>query len=197
MGPSTASRNWQRILLGILLFGGPGYLGYTYVYVPKERALTELESRVSNLEAQNGAARVVSRAAGERDIRRRIAAVSELLARVEDLVPTSEELPDLLDAIATEARRTGVDLALIQPVGELAEEFYVRRTYDLAALGDFHSIGDFLTRIGSLPRIVTPSNLQLRVREAAVAAGGPKLEARFIIETYMLPDTLTTREVAS
>ena len=41
----------------------------------------------------------------------------EQLIQVEGLIPSSEELPDLLDAISVEGQRTGVELVLIQPIG--------------------------------------------------------------------------------
>ena len=112
---------------------------------------------------------------------------NDQLERVEHLVPSSEELPVLLDAISMEAQRTGIELALIQPVGADAEEFYVRRTYELAVHGSYHQIGEFLTRIGSLSRIVTPLGLSLTVRDEETRTGIPELHATFAIETYVLP----------
>jgi type IV pilus assembly protein PilO len=118
----------------------------------------------------------------------------EQLVQVEGLIPSAEELPDLLDAISSQAQRTGVELTLIQPLGAEAGEFYTRRTYDLAVLGSFHQIGDFLARVGSLPRIVTPTNLNLTVRNPETRSGDPQLEARFTIETYVLPNPSTATE---
>jgi type IV pilus assembly protein PilO len=191
MASSDPTQNRQKILLGAVLVLGLGYLGYTYVYVPKAEAITALESRLSNLETQNQTARVLMEQDGEAEIQRRLVEYNDQLERVEGLIPSSEELPDLLDAISTEAQRTGVELALIQPVEAVAEEFYTRRIYDLAVLGSYHEIGEFLGRVGSLPRIVTPTGLNLTVLEEVTRDGDPKLEARFGIETYVLPATQT------
>jgi Tfp pilus assembly protein PilO len=78
---------------------------------------------------------------------------------------------------------------LIQPTGAFAAEFYTRRTYELGVLGSYHQIADFLTRVGSLPRIVSPTDLHLTLREAETRSGDPQLEAKFSIETYVLPST--------
>ena len=77
---------------------------------------------------------------------------------------------------APKAQRTGVELTLIQPSGATAEEFYTRRTYDLAVLGSYHQIGEFLTRVGSLPRIITPTDLNLSVVNEESRSGAPQLE---------------------
>jgi type IV pilus assembly protein PilO len=180
----------KKILLGIMLIGGLGYLGFEYLYTPRAEEIATLERRLETLETQNRTARILTEADGRDDVERRLASYRDQLAQVEGLIPSSEELPDLLDAISMESQRTGVDLTLIQPTGAQVEEFYTRRTYQLAALGSYHQMGEFLTRIASLPRIITPTNLSLRVQRDEGRGGDPQLEARFAIETYVLPSNL-------
>jgi type IV pilus assembly protein PilO len=187
----------QKLILGVILIAGLGYLGYNYLYSPRSAEIGEIEARLTTLEAQNTAARTLTRAEGRSNVERQLALYRDQLDRVEGLIPSSEELPDLLDAISAEAQRTGVDLSLIQPVGATAEAFYTRRTYDLAVLGTFHEIGAFLTEIGSLPRIVTPIDLQVTVQGDDEAAVEPTLEARFSIETYVLPSSAVAADTDS
>lgn len=177
----------QKLILGGLVVAGALYVGFTYVYSPRVENLTAMEERLESLQAQNRTARILVEQGGEGAVEDRLAEYSAQLVRVEGLIPSAEELPDLLDAISTEARRTGVDLTLIQPTGAEVAEFYTRRTYDLAVLGSYHQIGEFLTRVGSLPRIITPTDLNMTVQEGEVRDGNPRLEARFAIETYVLP----------
>lgn len=177
----------KKVLLGALLIGGLGYLGYQYAYLPRSEEIAQMESRLESLQLQNRTARMLTEENAEATVQRQLAEYRDQLVQVEGLIPSSEELPDLLDAISVEAQRTGVELALIQPTGATAEEFYTRRTYELAVLGSYHQIGDFLTRVGSLPRIITPTDLILTVREEVSRTGNPQLEARFAIETYVLP----------
>ncbi|MEX2572140.1 MAG: type 4a pilus biogenesis protein PilO [Gemmatimonadota bacterium] len=195
MAELNSAQNRQKVMLGVLLVGALGYVGYAYAYQPRAEEIASLETRLSGLQLENQTARILTEQDGEDEIERQLARYREQLAQVEALIPSSEELPDLLDAISTEAQRTGVEIALIQPVGATADDYYTRRTYDLAVQGEYHAIGDFLTRIGSLPRIVTPTGLDLTVREEETRTGNPELEARFSVETYILP--LTTAEVTS
>src|SRR5687767_15059633 len=184
----------QKLLLAVMLILGLGYLAYTYLYQPRAAGLAELETRLATLESNNRSARILTEQGGEEEVERRLSEFREHLTQVEGLIPSSEEVPVLLDGISAEAQRTGVELSLIQPVGAFAEDFYTRQVYDLAVLGSYHQIGDFLTRIASLSRIITPTGLNLVVLEDSTRTGNPRLEGRFSIETYVLPSGGTTEE---
>jgi type IV pilus assembly protein PilO len=184
---ADAENSKRTLLLGLLLVVGGGYAAYEYGYRPRAEEIRALETRLESLEFENRTARILTDQDGEEAVSRQLTTFRDQLTQVERLVPSSEEVPDLLDAIAIEAQRTGIDLALIQPVAAVAETYYTRRTYDLAVLGSYHQIGEFLTRVGSLPRIVTPVNLNIAVRDEETRNGDPQLEARFSVETYVLP----------
>lgn len=181
----------KLMLVGLVVLVG-GYFGYTKVYQPRSTEVTVLETRLEDLQAQNRVAQALTNAEGRSAVEARVAAYRTQLTTVEGLIPSSEELPDLLDAISAEAQRTGVELSLIQPVGATADQFYTRRSYDLAVLGSYHAITSFLTKISSLPRIVTPTTLDLSVEEETEPGREPKLRAKFAIETYVLPSTEPT-----
>lgn len=177
----------QKLMLAALAVVVGGYFGYTKVYQPKSVEVAALEARLTNLQMQNRTAQALTDAEGRGEVERRLSVYRNQLTTVEGLIPSSEELPDLLDAISAEAQRTGVDLALIQPVGATAEQFYTRRSYELAVLGSYHAIGAFLTEIASLPRIITPTTLDLNVEGETAPGKEPQLQAKFAIETYVLP----------
>jgi type IV pilus assembly protein PilO len=181
----------QKLLLLAAMVLGLGYVFYSYVYSPKADELAVLEERLENVRMQNQRARSLAQGDGTGGVERRLVIYREQLQAVEGLIPSSEELPDLLDAISAEAQRTGVELTLIQPVGASAEAYYTRRVYDVAVVGTFHAIGEFLSRIGSLPRIVTPIDLTVTTpggagNDAVSGERNPRLEGRFSIETYVL-----------
>lgn len=185
------------LLLAVLILGGLGYIGYEHVYRPRAEEIAATGERVERLRMQNTAAREVTDNRGRSEVERRLALHREQLQQVEGLIPSSEELPDLLDLISAEAQRTGVDLSLIQPVGATAEQFYTRRTYELGVRGSYHQIAEFLTEVASLPRIVTPIGLNLSLREEAPEPGeDPQLEAAFSIETYVLPTAAAATDTA-
>lgn len=188
--PPLDSELKKKLFMGAVLFLGLGYLFYDYVHVPRQTEVNEMESRLANVRLQNSTARGLTSGTASGDVEQRLRLYRDQLAAVEGLIPSAEELPDLLDAISVQAQRTGVEISLIQPVGATEEQFYTRRTYDMAVLGSYHDIGEFLTRVASLQRIVTPVNLVLAPKAAQgpqTTEAAPQLEARFSIETYVIP----------
>ena len=177
---------YGTVLLAVVL----GFF-YLKVYSPRKAAIATLETELARIEQSNSAARGLTRGASSPE--EALELYRRQLAVVEGLIPSTEELPDLLDAISAQAQQTGVEISLIQPISATQERYYTRRVYDMAVQGRYQEIGEFLTRVASLPRVVTPTDLRLAPMAAPggpAAAGGdqpPKLEARFSIETYVIP----------
>jgi type IV pilus assembly protein PilO len=177
------------LFLALLAFGF-----YDRVYTPRKAQTAALETRLETLKTVNTRSRAITRGA-EGAMDQQLALYRQQLELAEGLIPSDEELPNLLDAISAEAQRTGVELTLIQPVGATEEQYYTRRVYDMAVTGGYHQIGEFLTRVASLPRIVTPTNLTVAPvdPDPNAAPGRPgaptELEASFSVETYVIPST--------
>ncbi|MBW3654631.1 MAG: type 4a pilus biogenesis protein PilO [Gemmatimonadetes bacterium] len=175
------------VFLALLAFGF-----YDRLYTPRSARISEMQARLEALETVNSRSRALTRGA-EGQIDQQLVLYRQQLELAEGLIPSAEEVPNLLDAISAEAQRAGVRIHLIQPVSATEENFFTRRVYDMAVTGGYHQIGEFLTRVASLPRIVTPTNLtvapvaQTGGAGAAPAARATELEARFSIETYVIP----------
>jgi Tfp pilus assembly protein PilO len=157
------------------------------VYSKRQEQIVNLEVRVESLQAQNNAMRVVVARYGN-DLERRVAIFREHLVQLEQLIPNREDVPHLINQITEVAGSSGVELATIRPRGETAGDHYNRQTYELEIAGDYHSIAEYLTFIGSLPRIVRSAHVHIARRDGANAAAAPALlRVRFRIDTYVMP----------
>lgn len=176
----------KKLLIGLvpllILFG------YWYFFHGANvEEVTERETRLENLERNNNTARVIASQGAVGELEQRLGLYREHIQRLEQLIPSGEEVPELLESIASSAQNTDVELALMRPEQDAAGDFYRRVTYEMGVIGEYHDIARFLTEVGSLPRIVTPIDLNLRARQE-----GSDLEASFRIETYVLPqDTMS------
>src|SRR5262249_43476315 len=111
------------------------------------------------------------------------------LSELRRLVPTENEVPALLESISTAARRAGLALVDIQPDGITAGDLFDTYKYKLGVTGPYHKLAAFLTNIGSLPRIVSPINVNIapttRTAELRPKLGEQFLDARFGVQTYV------------
>lgn len=167
---------------------GLGYVYYEYLWKPKNEQLTTLAARVDTLQTQNETAR--------RDIARGTAAklreeaelYGRLLGVMRQLVPLANEVPTLLDQISTAARRTGLELGAVTPLGVIPGEVFDTHRFNMTVTGPYHKIAEFLGNVGSLTRIVAPMNLSLRPSNRAGVRVNPReqrLDASFEVQTFV------------
>lgn len=176
----------RRLLIGLapllLLFGYWYFLHGDYVQEHQE-----MEARQETLERQNAQARI--RAPQSRQLEERLGQFERHIERLEELVPRAEEVSQLLSTISQRADQIGVTVARFTPGQTSSGAHYNRRTFELTVHGRYHEIGRFLSEIGSLPRIITPTDLS--ITPYGRSEEEERLEASFFIETYVLPGRST------
>ena len=176
----------KRLLLGIMplliLFGY-----YQFMHGKKVTENETLQARFDQLDAQNQAMRPQALTGGA-ELQQKLALYEQHMKRLEELIPQSEEVAQLLSSMTERAQDAAVDLALLKPEGENPGQFYNETSYQISVHGQFHDIGRFLSMIASLSRIVTPVELKIEPKEGdTLRDGTPRLEAGFRIITYVVP----------
>ncbi len=153
-----------------------------------------MQDSIGILEAQiDSAKRELARGTVE-DLRRRIEGHRASLAMLRRLVPVRSEVPNLLDDISTRAKIRGVTLSEVVPQAtELGPTPFDTDKYNIAVLGRYDEIGEFLSDIASLQRIIVPIDVNLTVAGMSEAralgdTSGALLQARFQIKTYVKTD---------
>ena len=153
------------VLAALLAVTGT-YLVHAHLYSPAVAATGAVRARVASIDewrmrADAFLAHADSAAAAAARYRSRAAGLEALLAR-------DEEVAALLDAIAREAARTGVEVSMLRPEATLsaaepdtAPPRHVERSYQVAVRGGYHPIAAFITAVASLDRIVAPADLAL------------------------------------
>lgn len=187
-------------LLGVIFAGLLGYLFYSGEVVnqigiqgvpAKHEKIASMADSISRLEAQTDSVkRDLARGTIE-DLKKRIEAHRGNLTLLRQLVPERNEVPNLLDDMSTRAKIRGVNLAEVvpQPVTPGPSPFDTY-TYKVSVIGRFDQIGEFLSDIASLRRIIVPYDVTLASapQAQATALGDTSkamLEAKFQIRTYV------------
>jgi len=125
------------------------------------------------------------------DLRQRIEGHRASLAMLRRLVPIRAEVPNLLDDISTRAKIRGVTLSEVVPLAtEPGPTPFSTDKYNIAVLGRYDEIGEFLSDIASLRRIIVPIDVAVSPAGMSEARAlgdttGALLQARFQIKTYV------------
>lgn len=185
--PADPKKRQQALMLIGVLVVLLGYLYYDYVYTPMREEVAQLNGRLEALQTQNERAKRIAQRFGA-DLQEKVKLYERQLSALEDLIPKGQEVPELLNDIATEAQLSRVDLSRIRPASVDQGPYYTKHVYELAIIGEYHQVGRYLARIASLPRIIKPTNVN--VIPAPPQARKPDavapVQATFLIETFVM-----------
>jgi type IV pilus assembly protein PilO len=175
----------------VLLLGAYWY----FLYKPKAVELTATQVHVDSLEKKNQEARAEIAQGSLQKLRAQAAEYDQSLKVMRQLVPRSNEVPALLEDISTAARRVGLDLATVEPMPVLPGEQFDTYRYKLAVIGGYHPVGQFLSNVGSLNRIIAPVTVAIKLHpgtdktKARVKKGESLVDTQFQVQTYVARTT--------
>lgn len=177
----------NALVLGILAAAAL-YFFWTYWYTPARTDVDEMSARLEQLEAENRRAQIIATRGGT-ELRERLEEYERHVHQLEALIPQQEEVSALLNDVTTVARQTGVELAVLRPETDEVGPHYTKKSYELDLIGDYHDLGRYLASIASLPRIITPVNLEVtrfQGNQSVLDMEAPA-QASLQIQTYILP----------
>ncbi|OGT83022.1 MAG: pilus assembly protein PilO, partial [Gammaproteobacteria bacterium RIFCSPLOWO2_12_FULL_52_10] len=74
-------------------------------------------------------------------------------------LPNKTEVDALIVDISQEGLSAGLEFDLFKPRGDVSSEFYIETPIDITVRGNYHQLGEFVSGIAALPRIVTTHNI--------------------------------------
>jgi len=180
------------VLLGYMLYTGDGLatFGVTGFKAKQDRVQAMRDSLALLVAETDSVKRDLARGSVE-DLKQKTEAYRGTLENLRQLVPASSEVPGLIDAITTRAKIRGVTLSSLtpQPVEPGPPPFDTHR-YRVSVIGRYDQVGEFLTDIANLRRIIVPLEVQMTAAPAATAralgdTSKAMLEARFMMKTFV------------
>ncbi len=182
------------VIVGYIAYSGTG-LSTLGVNGMKERKvrIAAIEDTIAQLEAQTDSAKRELAKGTVEDLRRRIERHRASLVLLRRLVPESNEVPNLLDDMSTRAKIRGVNLSEVVPLPvEAGPTPFDTHKYNIAVIGRYDEIGEFLSDVASLQRIIVPIDVSLapanqQAARALSDTSGALLQARFQIRTFVKP----------
>jgi type IV pilus assembly protein PilO len=178
----------KLLLLSVLPFVGL-FLYNQFVHRKATAEIEVLETQLETMTMTNNAAKALA-ARGGPELEKKLAIYEQHARQLEALIPNREEVAALLHSMTLRAQTSGVDLMKMKPESEAPGTYYTKSTYEIGVKGTYNDIGQFLAEIGSLSRIVTPTDVRIvRLATGGTARdGAPLLDTSFRIVTYVLPE---------
>ena len=188
-GMPTNQRDQIMLFVGVLGILGAGAY-WNWVYSPKSEQITETRTHVEALDASNQRAKSIMARGSVEQLQAESKRLQANLDLMRTLIPTGNEVPSLLDQILGAARRTGLEFSNFAPTATVQGESFDTYRFKMSMQGSYHQIGELLTAIGSLRRIIVPVNVSLTGSTSAEARRNrPEeriLTANFDIQTYVV-----------
>ena len=100
-------------------------------------------------------------------------------------LPGETEIPSLIVDISQTGLAAGLQEKLFVPRGEVPRDFYAEKPISIRLDGSYHEIGNFVSGIAALPRIVTLHNINITRADAATF---DKLSLEVTAKTYRYLD---------
>ncbi|HXV91211.1 MAG TPA: type 4a pilus biogenesis protein PilO [Gemmatimonadales bacterium] len=188
-GLPTDQRSQVMALLAVAAIAG-AYVVWTYVVAPEREQVRTLQVETDSLQRIVDAAKADLAQGTVEDLRRAVADYSASLELARRLVPERNEVPALIDDISTRSKIREITLGTIQPLAAEAGSPFDTHRFRLEVFGHYDQIGEFLSDIASLERIIVPVDLSLKPasqssqRLLGDTLGG-LLVANFTIKTYV------------
>jgi type IV pilus assembly protein PilO len=120
--------------------------------------------------------------------REQLVQIEEFLGELLRQLPGSAEIAALLVDVSQTGLAAGLEFELFRPAGEVSKSFYAELPIQVEVTGSYHQLGNFVSGLAALPRIVTVqdvviSSLDKDVRAAALA-NMSKLRMHATVKTY-------------
>ena len=101
------------------------------------------------------------KAANYDDYKAQLAEIEQSFGTMLRQLPGKTEIPSLIVDISQTGLAAGLQEKLFQPQSEIPRDFYAEKPINIRLTGGYHEIGNFVSGIAALPRIVTLHNINI------------------------------------
>ncbi len=149
--------NRDKILLCILLFFVPLFVYFKLFLSPELEKLDKINKKKQNLEKKLND--IQTKKIFIAKVRKELDRKTKILLKAQSILPTTNEIPELLTAISTEATKAGLKILLFKPGDEIKKDYYSIIPIEINVEGPFQQIVIFLDNIRRLERIVNAKDV--------------------------------------
>jgi len=142
-----------RVVLSVLVFIGILALGWYLVWADALTALDQAKQEEITLKETYTTKK--TEAYHYETYKRRLSEIERSLGSMLRQLPNRSEMDALLTDINQVGVGRGLDFELFKPGSESPADFYATLPVSIKVVGTYHAIGEFVSDVAKLPRIVT------------------------------------------
>lgn len=169
-----------KVIAYLLLFCLAVFAGLHFYISDKEQVLAAKIRIEEKLKTEY--ASVSNRVANLASLRKQMADVEEQFKEIKRQLPTQKEVPGLLEDITNIGIASGLSIKNIGLQAERKEKYYIELPIQISASGTYHQVGNFVSGIAAIKRIVTLHDFNL------TPAGNGRLNIAITAKTYRNDD---------
>lgn len=167
-----------KILLCILASGAILFGSHFFIVNDKATELSRVKAKESELKLSFETK--AYEAANLDRYRKQMKEMSGTLNALVSRLPSSIEMPGLLDDLEDKAIEARLEIESINPQNEIPTDFHIELPLKISVAGGYHEFGAFVSGIAGMPRIVTLHDFSV-TRESKENSG---LKMDILAKTY-------------
>lgn len=179
-----------RILSGLLLALAVVFLGWYGYWSGQQEELERGEQE--EIQLKDLYKQKMQQAISLDKLKEQRVLVLQYVAKMEKQLPSKAEMDALLKDITQAGVGRGVQFDLFKPGTVNPKDYYAEQPIDIKLNGNYHDLGQFVSDIAKLPRIVTLNNLSITSNKDAVLS----LEVVAKTFRYLDPDEVAAQAAA-
>ena len=190
LDPATIG-SWPGVVRALLFIAiAAAVLGAGYYFIVQHQII-ELD-RVRQVEVTHKATFEAKqrKAANLEPLKQQLVEMKQSFGAMLRLLPNKTEIEGLLVDISQSGLAAGLEFELFKPLPEQPAEFYAVQPISIRVTGTYHEVGEFISAVAALPRIVTQHDLQFapRAAEGPETTGATPLLLNMVAKTYRYLD---------
>lgn len=148
-----------KIVVIVLACAALGYATYHYDISGQQEQLAQAEGKEQDLRQTFEIKQ--KKAANLEPLKQQMEEMEQSFGDMLRQLPNQTEVAGLLVDISQTGLAAGLEFELFKPGNEVPAEFYAELPIDIRVVGDYHQLGEFVSGIAALPRIVTTHNVNI------------------------------------
>lgn len=171
--------SWPRVVKLIFsVFVCAGVAGLFYYFVINDTLAALSQARAQETELQQAYRSKVMLSERLEQYQEHHAKMEVQLNKLLNRLPDKDETAALLDELTYHGISSGLTIRRINWQPDVAQDFYVELPIQMEVEGGYHQLGEFVTRIAVLPRIITLHDFSIASR------GSDQLAVSLRAKTY-------------